>query len=225
MIRQAVILAAGKGKRMKDIDTPKPLLSLHGKPIVEHWIQNFLSSGIEDIILVITPKDEEVFKSKLGKYDLTYCFQNQQLGTGHALFCAKDCINDDLFLVAMGDDKIVHDLKKLMIGKPIICGYEVDDVSSFGCIKMENEKFDHIAEKTEKGRGLANAGLYVMPKDFFKIYDKIPEDEKTGEHFLTHAPKILKDELSHEFEVVKLDFWVGINTPSELDAANELETS
>jgi len=225
MIREAVILAAGKGKRMENIDTPKPLLPLKGKPIVEHWIQSFLSSGIENIILVINPKDKEVFKLKLRQYNLTYCFQDQQLGTGHALFCAKDCIKDDLFLVAMGDDKIVHDLKKLMIGKPIVCGYEVEDVSSFGCIKMINGKFDHIAEKTEKGKGLANAGVYVMPKDFFKIYPQIPIDEKSGEYFLTHAPKILKDELNHEFEVVKLNFWVGINTPSDLNTSNKLETS
>ena len=221
MIKQAVILAAGKGKRMGSIDTPKPLLLLKGKPIIEYLIQEFLSLGIEDITLVISPKDEDVFKSKLGRYNLTYCFQDEQLGTAHALHCAKDHIKDDLFLVSMGDDKIGYDLKKLMTGRPVVCGYDVEDVSQFGCIKMTDGKFDHIAEKTEQGRGLANAGIYVMPKDFFNIYQKIPVDEKSGEYFLTHAPKILKDELNHEFEVVKLDSWLGINTPSDLETANK----
>jgi len=221
MIRQAVILAAGKGNRMK-ISGPKPLLLLHGKPIIEHWIQSFLDSGIKDIIVVINPNDEKKFKSKLKKYNLTYCFQDEPLGTAHALYCAKDFIKDDLFFVVMGDDKIVHDLKKLMIDKPVICGYEVEDVSKFGCIKMKDGKFDQITEKIEHGRGLANAGVYVMPKDFFKIYRKIPKDEKSGEYFLTHAPKILKDEMNYQFEVVKLNFWVGINTPSDLNIANHL---
>lgn len=222
MIEQAVILAAGKGKRMEK-DLPKPLLPLKGKPIIEHWIQSFLEAGVKDIIVVINPRDEKEFKTKLKKYNINYCFQDEPLGTAHALFCAKDFIKDDLFFVVMGDDKIVYDLKKLMVGKPIICGYEVDDVSRFGCIKMQNGKFDQIVEKKEHGRGLANAGVYVMPKDFFKIYQKIPKDERSGEYFLTHAPKILKDEMNYRFEVVKLDFWFGINTPSELDSANRLE--
>lgn len=223
MIRQAVILAAGKGKRMNSTDLPKSLLPLQGKPIIEHWIKIFQDSGIKDIIVVINPGDEEKFKSRLKSYSLTYCFQNEPLGTAHALFSAKEFVKDDLFLVVMGDDKIVHDLKELDIGKPVICGYEVDDVSRFGCIKMKDGKFDQIAEKSDQGKGLANAGVYVMPKDFFKIYQKIPKDGKSGEYYLTHAPKILKDEMNCQFEVVKLRFWLGINTPSDLSSANRLE--
>ncbi len=229
MIKQAVILAAGKGKRMKKntddhrlLNTPKPLLDVGGKVIIENTVKSLVDNGME-VAVVINPDDEDMFKEKLKDYDIRYCYQNEHLGTGHALFCAKDFVKDDLFLVMMGDDKIKHDIKEILgSDEPLVFGFEVDDVSSFGCI-MTNEKgdFEDILEKKMSGKGLANTGSYVMHRKFFDIYNEISADEKSGEYFLTDVPKLLKKH-GIKFKVKKMDFWIGINTPEQLKTADDI---
>ncbi len=227
MITEAVILAAGKGNRMRTSDnpeiknTPKALLQTNGKTIIEHQIERMVEAGIQKIIVVVSPEKENLFRQKLSKYrNITFCHQREPLGTGHALYCAKDNIENDLFLVTMGDDKIIHNLKELLdFSQPIVCGFEVDDVSNFGLIKIKNGEFEKIIEKSASGRGLANTGVYVMPKDFFDVYHKISPNEKNGEYYLTDAPELLK-KLGHNFRVFKLDFWMGVNCPQDLTKAN-----
>ena len=113
MTTQAVILAAGNGVRMK-ADIPKPLLKINSKElIIERNIKNLTQHDV-DICLVINPRYEMLFRQKLGGYNLRYCYQEKALGTGNALYAAKDFVKDDLFLVMMGDDFIEFDLRKAL---------------------------------------------------------------------------------------------------------------
>lgn len=226
MINEAVILAGGKAQRMQTAidekirNTPKPLLLVKGRPIIEHQIEALHAAGIKKIILVVNPSKEEMFREKLSNYDLIFCHQKEPLGTAHALYCAKEHVRGNLFLVTMGDDRIVHNFKDLVtINQPTICGYEVDDVRNFGYIKVVNGNFDSILEKSVSGRGLANTGVYVMPKGFFDVYGKLSPRPKNGEYYLTDAVNLLK-QTGHKFKIFKLNFWFGINFPSDLLKAN-----
>lgn len=228
MIKQAVILAAGRGKRMKKSadpshsSRPKPLLEINKMPIIERSIKKLAESGLE-VAVVINPSDENLFRELLGAYKIRYCYQDKPLGTAHALFCAKEFVNDDLFLVLMGDDIANLSLKKVLAAsEPTVFGHEVEDVSAYGVIVTDKTgKVEEIVEKKMTGRGMANTGIYIMPKLFFDIYREIPMDEKTGEYFLTHAPRIMRNS-GIIFQAEKVDFWFGVNTPEELEKARSL---
>ena len=90
---KAVILAAGKGTRMKS-DLPKVVHTIEGKCLVDYVIDAAIEAGADDICLVLGYKYEVVRESMMHK-DVRYVLQEQQLGTGHAVKCAKDFLGDE----------------------------------------------------------------------------------------------------------------------------------
>ena len=162
MIKEAVILAAGEGKRLKQTlpyenlkEIPKPLIQVAGKEIIRYNI-DAIKDYVEKIVIVINPAKEKTFeKIKNGK--IIFAFQEKPLGTAHALYCAKDFVEDELFLVMMGDDIIIDDFEKILkINEPTVFGYEVEDVSNFGALITKNDKLERIAEKELIDRSTKN---------------------------------------------------------------------
>jgi len=228
MIKQAVILAAGEGKRMKRsateetiINTPKPLIEINGLPIIEYTIRRLNYMGL-DIAVVINKKDEDIFRRKLNAYNIHYYYQEKPLGTANALYSAKDFIKDDYFLVIMGDDLSNFNVEEIInIENPAVFGYEVEDLTNFGAIIMDaNGLACEILEKKKKGRGLANTGVYIMPKTFFDMYSNIKMDQKEKEFYLTDFVKIMYNR-GNGFQVKLLNFWRPINDFEELRKAKE----
>ncbi len=229
MVREVVILAAGEGKRMRRntsdhvlLTTPKPLLELNGKSIIERKIEKLIKSDFK-IIIVVNNKDKGKFLEKLSKYNIVYCTQGDDKGTAAALFAARDYITDDFFLVLMGDDLYDMDWDGLKDDNtPTVFGFEVTDVSNYGVLITDKYGYvNEILEKQRSGVGVANTGSYIMPKAFFDIYKDIPVDKNSGEKFLTHAVKVL-GERGFRFIERKLSFWFGINTPEQLREAETL---
>ncbi len=229
MIKQAVILAGGRGSRMKvgnenDLltRTPKPLIEVQGVPIIERMLRKLNDYNIK-IALVINPVDEQKFRERLNKYNLIYCYQNDPLGTGNALYSAKNFVTDDLFLVMMGDDISSMDFDIICKKEsPTVFGFQVKEISGFGALVLDSEGFAiEILEKQLTGKGIANTGIYLMPKKFFELYDKIQRDEKTGEYYLTHIVKLFY-QLQLPFKVEMVDQWIGINTPNDLINAKKI---
>ena len=106
---KAVILAAGKGTRMKELtnELPKPMLRVHGKPILEHILGGLLSAGIRDVFIVTGYKAEVIENhfgdgSKFGAC-IAYGRQLVQDGTGKAPELAKEFVGADDFLLTYGD--------------------------------------------------------------------------------------------------------------------------
>jgi NDP-sugar pyrophosphorylase family protein len=106
---KAVILAAGKGTRMRELtnELPKPMLRHQGKPILEHIVAGILAAGIREIFIV-TGWRAEVVENHFGdgsKWNARIAFGRQvvQDGTGKAPDLAKDFIGDSPFLLTYGD--------------------------------------------------------------------------------------------------------------------------
>ena len=113
---QLVILAAGKGTRMRSND-PKALTLLHGKPFLQHILDNITPLNLTLKPVIVIGHEKEKVKKMLGeKY--TYAEQNEQLGTGHALMCAKPAMdkNHEIILVLFTDQPAVskETLKELI---------------------------------------------------------------------------------------------------------------
>ena len=106
---KAVILAAGKGTRMRELtnELPKPMLRVQGKPILEHIVAGIVAAGVRDIFIV-TGWHGEVVENHFGdgkKFGARIAFGRQavQDGTGKAPELAKEFIGDSPFLMTYGD--------------------------------------------------------------------------------------------------------------------------
>jgi len=103
---KAVILAAGKGTRMKS-DLPKVVHTIEGKCLVDYAIEAARGAGAEDICLVVGYKYEIVRETILHQ-DVRFVLQEEQLGTGHAVKCAKDFLGDEgQTLILFGDTPLI----------------------------------------------------------------------------------------------------------------------
>ena len=113
-MKQAVILAAGEGQRLRPftVTKPKAMLSVAGKPILSYAVESLIQNGIRNIVLVVGYRKEQVFDyigsgEQFGAH-ITYVIQERQLGTAHALAQAND-VTEDEFLVLPGDNLIGTD--------------------------------------------------------------------------------------------------------------------
>jgi NDP-sugar pyrophosphorylase family protein len=173
---QAVILAAGKGTRMRELcyDCPKPMVKLLGKPLLE-WRMETLPEAIDEVILVVGYLQEQIrayFGETCKGKKITYVTQEVLDGTGGAMRILKPYLKESV-LVTNGDD-LYHkvDLQNLVQdvseGGAVI-GMEVEDAVHYGLLEVTAEqKLDAITERPhDKERGVVNTGTYILRQNFF----------------------------------------------------------
>ena len=168
---QAVILAAGEGKRVRPLtrSRPKAMIPVANRPIIEYVIEALLKNGIRDIVVVVGYRKEQVTRF-LNQLDIPVevVVQKKQLGTAHALLCAESKISGD-FLLLPGDNYIdpqsisrVKDVSHAMLVK------EHPYPSNFGVVLLKDGFVTHIVEKPEHAPSFTvSTGIYSLKKDFF----------------------------------------------------------
>jgi mannose-1-phosphate guanylyltransferase len=189
---KAIILAGGLGERLRPLtdETPKPLLPIKGKPIIEHAINNFKKHGIKDIILSVGYKADKIKEyfgdgSQLG-VNISYCIEDEPLGTGGAIKKAAENINET-FIAINGDNLSDANWTELINfhkqnnAKITLGLFPVEDVTQFGIARLEGDKLIEFIEKPtieQAPSNLNNAGLYVMEPDALDI---LPEGKSNIE--------------------------------------------
>jgi len=100
-MKQAVILAAGEGQRLRPftVNKPKTMLAIADKPILQYVVESLAQNGIRNIAIVVGYRREQIFDymgdgEQLG-VNIVYVTQERQLGTAHALMQAKDIVEDE----------------------------------------------------------------------------------------------------------------------------------
>lgn len=220
---QAVILAAGRGKRMGNLTRAisKPMLKVKGKPLLEHKI-NALPKKIKEIVFVVGYQSGHIlshFKRHFAGRRIIYVFQTNINGTAGALHLAKSILRDK-FMVLMGDD-LYHkkDLERMLKHDLAILGYEVNDSSQFGVIKTD--KRGNMTDVIEKPKGsrhkLANTGVYVLNKLFFEH-----ELAYIGNGEFGLPQTLAKMARDHKIIVEKATHWHPIGTSEDLKKAEEV---
>jgi len=192
VIKTAIILAGGVGERLRPLtnETPKPLLPIKGKPIIEHAINNFRKYGIKHIILSIGYRAEKI-KDYFGDGNkfgvkIDYCIEKEPLGTGGAIKEASKNIKET-FIAINGDN--LSDFNWLEIEKShrknkakiTLALYPVEDVTHWGIVELNGEKIVRFIEKPKKEEApsnLNNAGGYVIEPEALKI---LPEGKSSIE--------------------------------------------
>ena len=221
---QVVFMAAGRGSRFGDVtrDTPKPMLEISGKKILEHNILN-LPEEIDEIIIIVGFLKEQImdfFGSKYGNRKVSYVHQEELLGSGHAIHLCQKILKNK-FLVLMGDDIYSRkDMEKSVQNGLCIGVKEVAGEFNGGRITLDKDgNLEDILEGEHKNNGsLVNIGMYVLNHDFFK-YDlvKIKGREEYG------LPQTLVC-VSRDYPVAvqKSEFWLQINYFEDLLRARKI---
>lgn len=212
---KAVILAAGKGTRMKDLtnEIPKPMLRVQGRPILEHIIEGIRSAGITEFC-IITGWHAEVVESYFGDgsrfgVKITYARQEVQDGTGKAPELAKAFVGSDSFLLTYGDILVKAETYKAMLKRwaerefsGLLTVTEGQDVTKGGlnffddkfCLKRLIEKPSPAQVEQLRHEGWLkagdpvwyNAGIYIFRPFLFDFTAKLQKSPR-GEYELTDA--------------------------------------
>ena len=200
-INKAVLLAAGRGTRMRELtqELPKPMLQVRGKPVLQHIVEGLRVAGLTDFLIVVGWHAEVVRDffsdgSKLG-VRIEYATQVVQDGTGKVVELAREFVGSDPFVLSYGDILIAPE------NYPRICaalaGVEAvvsvkrsEDVSQGGAVFV-NDKFELIdlREKPKPGEPTSpwyNAGIYGFRPGIFDFIAKL-ERSPRGEYELTDA--------------------------------------
>jgi bifunctional UDP-N-acetylglucosamine pyrophosphorylase/glucosamine-1-phosphate N-acetyltransferase len=232
---KAVVLAAGRGERLWPLteDTPKPLLPIANKPILERTLEALASAGVHQIILVVGFLNEKI-RDRLRKgeaigSEIRYVKQRTPKGTADALgTCSKELQGEDRFLVVYGDDYYQTSVPRTFLAKSrgnkgiTIGTANVQDSSSFGMIQSRRGLVTDIREKESKAEpGPVNAGIYLMDQSIFSAIRKTKRSIR-GELELTDALKILmSDGVPVHAQDLGSRRWLGISYPWDLLEANE----
>ena len=232
-----LILAAGKGKRMQS-DLPKALIPLKGRHMIKHLLESVKKITDEKPIIIVGHMAPLVQK-ELGNTCL-YTFQKEQLGTGHAVSCAKKyCEKTKNILVMQGDqpfispetikkiiDKHITSQAKITFTTTVLPDFEEwrNAFIAFGRILRKNgevlgiQEFRDASEEERKIKEV-NAGCYVFDaKWLWKNLDKIKNENAQKEYYLTDLIKIAKGE-NEKVETVNIKpkEALGANTKEELE--------
>ena len=197
-----IVPMAGRGSRLRPhtLITPKPLVCVAGKPIVQHLVEEIVSvcnEKVEEIAFIIGDFGKEVEESlcnialKLGAKTKIY-YQKEPLGTAHAILCAKNSLKGNC-VIAFADTlfKAKFQLDKSKDG--IIWVSKINDPSSFGVVKLDtNNNISAFVEKPEKFvSDLAIIGIYYfkdgeyLQKELQYLIDNNIKEK--GEYQLTNA--------------------------------------
>jgi len=178
-MKQAVILAAGEGQRLRPftVNKSKAMLSIADKPILQYVVESLAQNGIRQIVIVVGYRMEQIFNymgsgEQFG-VDIVYITQKKQLGTAHALAQVRAVVEDE-FLILPGDKLIeVNTIAQFVTMKPnAMLVKEVDNPTRYGVVATEKAVVQSIIEKPKEAQGnLINTGIYAFSKEIFDFID------------------------------------------------------
>ncbi|MEO2220690.1 MAG: nucleotidyltransferase family protein [Nitrosopumilus sp.] len=179
---KAIILAGGRGKRLRPITdyVPKPLIPIKNIPIIEWQIKYLKKFGVSEVIICSGYKTEMIENylnnKKLG-IKISFSVEDIPLGTGGAIKKAGKKINEKSFIVINGDIITNIDLKKLLKKENSIASIQLK--TKFGILQTDDDKIIKFDEKKEIENLWMNAGIYHLKKNTLKDLPDKGDIEKT----------------------------------------------
>jgi len=233
-VRKAVLLAAGRGTRMREhtADLPKPMLQVHGKPILLHILEGLKSAGIERFLIVVGYR-ADVVTSFFGDGQclgtrVEYVTQVVQDGTGRVVDLARDFAGTDPFVLSYGDI-LVNPANYLRLTtlaptqEALITVKRNEDVSKGGAVFV-NDRFEltDLREKPQPGEPTSpwyNTGIYTFRPSIFEFTARL-ERSPRNEYELTDAIRALA--LSgKKVQAIELEGkWADVRDPEVLADLN-----
>jgi len=211
---RGVLLAGGSASRLRPLTkvTNKHLLPVYKKPMIYYPLETFIKAGIKDILIVTGGEYVGDFFRLLGSGTdwgarFSYEIQEGSPGTGAALLLAEDFVQDEEFLVILGDNVIHEDVGKFVrqfkremdhFDAKILVA-KVKNPEKYGVVEFQGKKIINIIEKPRKPKSsYVNTGLWMFKPDVFSLLKKLKKSPR-GEYEVT-------DVLSHYARLGRLSF-------------------
>jgi glucose-1-phosphate thymidylyltransferase len=246
-ITKAVILAAGKGTRLLPLTRaiPKEMIRIGTKPIIEHVIDFLRTGGIEEILIIIGRKKEQIMdhlgSGKAYGVDISYKIQEDPRGTADATYYARNFVGEDCFVLIYGDNyfKPFESIIKFLnfhINKKkaeaTIVLHPVEDPTRFGLVNIDDQgKILKLIEKPtmkeakdylSDGKYLSIAGLLILNHSVFSYIKQI-EKGIGNELWLTDAIELMRQDNREMFGYVYQGTRYDIGTFQSLLEADSME--
>ncbi len=208
MEKAAVILAAGHGTRMRS-SKAKVLHEIWGKPMINHVVEAYLAAGVQRLIVVVGHQGEAVQEALAGYHQVKFAWQEEQLGTGHAVMQAQSELEgfDGPVIVGYGDAPLyrpetLQQLVEEHVQAESMCTLLTalyEDPFGYGRVIRDGDgRFVEVVEerdatKEQKAIREINTGTYVFAgKNLFSALGQLTNDNAQSEYYLTDVPAILK---------------------------------
>ncbi len=224
---QAVILAAGRGTRMKELteDTPKALLEVAGKPLLQYELEA-LPDEVTEIIIIVGYKGGAIQQRFGGEFNgkhILYVEQDTLDGTAGALWRAKEILKDR-FVVLMSDDIYSADDITACIAKDdwVMLVSESENIQMGGSVRLDGEGTIEAIEEGSHGgkKGLINTNMFVLDTRLFQ-YPMLPKAPGSNEFGLPQSILPASKEAGIPFTTMKARAWIQITNPDDLKKAEE----
>jgi len=243
-INQAVILAAGRGTRMRELTAvvPKPMIEVRGKPVLPYIIEGLGDAGIRELLVIVGYHADTVqnFFGDGSRHDVSiqYATQTVQDGTGRVVQLAKKFVGKSPFILSYGDILVDPVNYKRVVDLPentaaIITVTRGEDVTKGGAVFVNDQmELVDLREKTKPGEmerwsdlsvravPFYNAGVYAFRPSIFEFTSKLKPSPR-GEYELTDA---IRDIAQSGRKVQALELigeWADVRDPEVLAKLNQ----
>jgi len=235
-ISKAVLLAAGRGTRMRELtaELPKPMIKVRGKPILLHIVEGLQAAGIKNFLIIVGYHGDAVRSyfddGTCFGLQIKYATQVVQDGTGRVVDLARDFVGQSPFVLSYGDILVDPVNYKSIVDLPdeveaIVSVKRNEDVSKGGAVFV-NERMEvaDIREKSQPGETTSawyNAGVYALRPSIFDWTAKLQPSPR-GEYELTDAIRDLA-QCGKKVKALELTgAWADVRDPEILAQLNSL---
>ena len=230
---KGIILHGGHGTRLRPLTHtgPKQLLPIANKPMSEYCLESIKDAGIDEIAIIIGGIGADKVKEYYGNgkefgVNITYIKQEEPKGFAHAIRLCKDFIENEKFLVFLGDNIIQKSIKGFVENFKnsdydstiLLC--EVDNPSSFGIADVKDGKILKITEKPKNPTSnLAVTGIYLLTPLIFEIIDNLKPSWRNELEITDALDNLLNQNNNISYEKIT-DYWKDTGTPDDIIHAN-----
>jgi NDP-sugar pyrophosphorylase family protein len=232
-IRRAVVLAAGRGKRMGEIttETPKAMLSIQGQPMLEHVLNGLAKVGIESFFLVVG-YHREMIEEHFRNWRLPIQFRVQAPvdGTGSATRLAREFVGDDAFLLTYGDIicepqayiRCDREIEEHPAAAAVLGVRDVDDPWQGAAVYEQGARVSRVVEKPPRGTSTTrwnSAGLYGLRPAAFSYLDRLQPSARNEYEITTIFEMMLNENVEVRISPME-GLWRDVGRPEDLAALN-----
>jgi dTDP-glucose pyrophosphorylase len=232
---KAVLLAAGRGTRMRELtaDLPKPMIEVHGKPVLQHIVEGLRDVGVRQLLVIVGYRADAVqnFFGDGSRYyiEIQYTTQAVQDGTGRVVDLARNFAGDSPFVLSYGDILVDRANYKRLLNLPqdveaIISVTQGEDVSKGGAVFLNEEmELVDLREKSKPGEPTSpwyNAGIYTFRPSIFEFTAKLKPSPR-GEYELTDAIRALAHSGKRVKALELTGEWADVRDPEILARLNQ----
>ncbi len=229
---QAVVLAAGKGTRLRPLtdEKPKGMVEIDGKPILTHCFEQLVDLGADEFVVVVGYEKEKIIEHYGDAFKgvpITYTHQREQKGLAHALLSVREHVDDD-FMLMLGDNIFNANLKDVVrrqredradaaflveeVPWEEASRYGVTDTNDYGEITEVIEKPD------EPPTNLVMTGFYTFTPAIFPACELVQPSNR-GEYEISEAIDLLIRS-GRTIDAIKLEGWrIDVGYPEDRDEA------